>query len=325
MKIGVVGCGALGSYYGACLGRAGHETHFLLRSDFAVVREQGVTIETATGNFVARPRAAKHPDEIGVCDLVLIGLKTTANDRFADLLPPLVGPRTMLLTLQNGLGNEAALARLFPVEQILGGLCFVCLNRLRPGLVRHLGHGFVVLGEYLRPPQERTHALAAEFERAGVRCSVSENLEQAHWEKLVWNIPFNGLGVAGMVGWEAFHAGAVPPNWTRHTCLPTDELLADPRWESVVRGLMREVVAVAAALGYAIAHDTPDKMVERTRVMGAYRASTLVDFERGQPLELESLFFAPREAARNAGVATPLLDRLCAVLAELDARRTKPA
>jgi 2-dehydropantoate 2-reductase len=227
----------------------------------------------------------------------------------------------MVLTLQNGLGNEAALARLFPAGQILGGLCFVCLNRLRPGLIRHLGHGYVVLGEYLRPPQERTRALAAEFARAGVRCSVSENLEQAHWEKLVWNIPFNGLGVAGMVGWEAFQAGAVPANLTRRTCLPTDELLAEPRWESVVRGLMREVVTVAAALGHPIPHDTPDKMVERTRVMGAYRASTLVDFERGQPLELESLFLAPRDAARNAGVATPLLDRLCAVLAELDARR----
>lgn len=321
MKIGVVGCGALGSYYGACLWRTGHETHFLLRSDHAVVRAHGVAIETAAGDFVARPHAAQTPAEIGVCDLVLIGLKTTANHRFGELLPPLIGSQTLILTLQNGLGNETALARLFPAEQVLGGLCFVCLNRVAPGRIRHLGHGHVVLGEYLRPPLERTHALAAEFGRAGVKCSVSDNLERAHWEKLVWNIPFNGLGVAGAAGWEAFVNGAGPSGLARTPCLPTDELLADARWASAVRGLMNEVLAVAAALGHAIPSDTADKMIERTRGMGAYRASTLVDFERGQPLELESLFLAPRDAARQAGVKTPLLDRLCAVLAGLDARR----
>src|SRR5262245_37061115 len=124
MKIAVVGAGAVGSFYGAKLCRSGQDVHFLLRSDYDAVRRRGVFIRSPEGDFNVRPHCAKTPEAIGVSDLVLIGLKATANDQFLRLLPPLVGPHTAVLTLQNGLGNEAELAKLFPVEQILGGLCF---------------------------------------------------------------------------------------------------------------------------------------------------------------------------------------------------------
>ena len=99
MKIAVVGCGAVGSFYGAKLARAGHEVHFLLRSDYDAVRRQGVLIRSPEGDFQVRPQCARRPEEIGPAELVLIGLKTTANDQFAKLLPPLVGPATAVLTL----------------------------------------------------------------------------------------------------------------------------------------------------------------------------------------------------------------------------------
>ena len=128
------------------------------------------------------------PEEIGPCDVVLIGLKTTANAEFPRLLPPLVGPATAVLTLQNGLGNEEQLAKLFPSEQILGGLCFVCLNRTAPGVIRHMDHGLVVLGEFGRWPEPRTHEIAEHFRQAGVSCHVTDNLARSHWEKLCWNV-----------------------------------------------------------------------------------------------------------------------------------------
>src|SRR4026209_59876 len=103
MKIAVVGCGALGSYYGAKLCRDGQQVHFLLRSDYDRVRRHGVTIRSPEGDFNARPNCAREPEEFGTSDLVLIGLKTTANDQFSRLLPPLVGPTTAVVTLQNGL------------------------------------------------------------------------------------------------------------------------------------------------------------------------------------------------------------------------------
>lgn len=318
MKIAVVGCGALGSFYGARLCRDGHEVHFLLRSDYEVVRRRGLRVLSAEGDFHVQPKCARKPDEIGPCDLVLIGLKTTANDQFPRLLPPLVSSPTAVVTLQNGLGNEARLAALFGPEKILAGLCFVCLNRVEPGVVQHLAHGRIVLGEYQRWPEPRTHALATMIQHAGVPCKVTDNLQQAHWEKLIWNIPFNGLGVASAAGYEAVFAGRTTPDARLGPCLTTDALLGDSRWEALVRDLMREVIAIAQTLGLRVRDSLAEKQIANTRVMGAYRASTLIDYERRQPLELESMFLEPLRQAQSAGVATPRLASLCAVLTQLN-------
>jgi 2-dehydropantoate 2-reductase len=317
MKVAVVGCGAVGSFYGAQLCRAGHEVHFLLRSDFDMVRRKGVFIRSPQGHFHVQPKAACAPAEIGPSDLVLIGLKTTANDQLPHLLPPLLGPKSAVLTLQNGLGNEEQLAQLCPTEQILGGLCFVCLNRVAPGMIHHIDHGQIVLGEFQRWPEPRTHDIAALFRHAGVPCDVTANLERSHWEKLTWNVPFNGLGVASMAGFEAVMSGRCSPATPPGPCLTTDRLLGDPHWERLVRALMQEVIAAAGALGLAIPDAVAEKQMARTRTMGAYKPSTLIDFERGQPLELESLFLEPLRRGTGAGVALPRLQALSEVLRQL--------
>jgi len=320
MKIAMVGCGAVGGFYGASLARAGHEVHFLARSDYDVLRRDGILITSAQRVFRAWPEVARSPEEIGIADFVIVGLKTTANGCFGGLLQPLVGPATGILTLQNGLGNEEQLARLFPVAQILGGLCFVCLNRVRPAVVHHIAHGLIMLGEFQRPPEPRTHEVAAAFEGAGVPCRVTDNLARAHWEKLVWNIPFNGLGVAATAGREALENPPVDAAELRAVgpCLSTEDLLADSIWTLRIRELMLEVIAAANALGFDLSRQLADEQIDQTRAMGPYRASTLIDFERGQPLELNSLFLEPLRRARAAGVEMPKLSALCAVLCGLD-------
>jgi 2-dehydropantoate 2-reductase len=322
MKIAVVGCGAVGGFYGAKLAHAGAEVHFLLRSDYEAVRRHGLFIRSPKGDFRIHPKCARHADEIGPCDLVIIGLKTTANDQFPKLLPPLVVPSTAILTLQNGLGNEEKLVGLFSVGQVLGGLCFVCLNRLEPGIIHHIDHGRVVLGEFQRWPEPRTHDIAALFRNAGVSCTVTDNLARAHWEKLAWNIPFNGLGVASAAGFEAVLTGKWTEGKSLGPCLTTEKLLSDEQWSRILKELMLEVITAARALGFEIPDSIADKQIERTRSMGAYKASTLLDFERGLPLELESLFFEPLRQARNAGCQFPRLEALCKVLQQLDGART---
>jgi len=324
MKIAVVGCGAVGGYYGARLRRAGQEVHFLLRSDYDTVRRKGVTVHSVDGDFHVQPHCAGNPEEISVSDVVLIALKTTANGQFAKLLPPLVDPHTAVITLQNGLGNTELLAKLFPPEQILSGLCFVCLNRVEPGVIHHMDYGLIKLGAFQRPAGPRTRKLAVMFQDAGIPCEVTDNLAQAQWEKLVWNIPFNGLGVAGAAGYDAFaNSSCHSPPVTRHSgVLTTDRLLADPRWERLLRELMLEVIAAAGGLGFEIPVAYAEKQIERTRTMGAYKASTLLDFELGRPLELESMFLEPLRRAQSAGVAVPRLTRLCNVLRQLDPARS---
>jgi 2-dehydropantoate 2-reductase len=343
MKIAVVGCGAVGSFYGSKLARSGQTVHFLLRSDFDVVRRNGVSIRSPHGDYVARPKCARSPEEIGRCDLVIVALKSTANDSFPELLGPLVSDGTAIITLQNGLGNEEQLARSFPVEQILGGLCFVCLNRIAPGQILHIAHGKVVIGEFQRWPEPRTHEIAEMFRHSGVPCAVAADLEQAHWEKLVWNIPFNGLGVAGAAGYDLLAVAAEAarkmqkesdsreqavdlPNssapFSVGGCLTTEMLLTDARWEQVVRELMLEIIAVARAKKFAIPDELAADQIERTRSMGHYKASTLIDFERKLPLELNSLFLEPLRQARRAGIKAVWLEALCAVLERLEVNGT---
>jgi len=318
MKIGVVGCGALGSYYGAKLCQIGEDVHFLLRADYEVVRRNGVRVLSLCGDFTARPGCARRPEDIGICDLIIIGLKTTANDQFGPLVTPLVGANTMILTLQNGLGSEERLAALFGGEKVFGGLCFVCLNRLGPGVIAHLAHGRIMMGDFGRPAGPRVHAIAAMIRRTGTPCDVAENLLAAHWEKLIWNIPFNGLGVASSLGLDRFLHGPLDGARPSGACWTTNRLLDDPGWHKVVVELMAELIAAARACGIELAEDTIERQISRTREMGAYRASTLVDFEHGLPLELEALFLEPLRRARTARASVPLLERLCAVLTRLD-------
>ena len=316
MKIAVVGCGAVGSYYGGLLCRAGSEVHFLLRSDYEAVRRNGVQIQSPHGDFHFQPVAAQNPGEIGVADLVVIAIKTTANAELARLLPPLVGPKTCLITLQNGLGNEEVLEAIFPHNPILGGLCFVCLNRLEPGLIHHLAHGLIVLGPHNPEQQSDAQKVHDLFQHAGIPVRLSENLDKAHWEKLIWNIAFNGLGVAGAAGLAGLESGELPP--ALGPVLATDALLADPTWLDWVREIMREVISIGRARGHDIPWTDAAMQIERTQLMGRYLASTLIDFERGYPLELQSLFLAPLAKAHEAGLAVPRLEKLCRILAKLD-------
>jgi len=130
--------------------------------------------------------------------------------------------------------------------------------------------------------------------------------------------PLQRLGVAGVAGYEAVASGHLPAGSRRGPCLTTDRLLGDSAWARMVRELMLEVIRTARALGMDIGDKVADQNIARTRTMGAYKASTLLDFERGRPLELDSLFQAPLRQARQAGVPTPRLENLCRILDSLN-------
>lgn len=300
MKIAVVGAGAIGSYYGAKLAHAGSDVHFLLRGDFDHVREHGIHVRGRRDeNFhVQRVQCYRDTRDIGESDVVLIALKATSNDALLELLPPLIGEGTVLLTLQNGLGNEEFLARNFGAERVAGGLCFVCLNRVAPGMIDHYDIGRVAIGEFCRPPMERTRRIAGEFTRAGVRCDVVDDLVLERWRKLVWNVPFNGLAVTA--------GGADTSVILRHRDLRDDALT-----------LMREVIAAANACGFRLSESEAETQMKRTEKLGDYKPSTLVDYEAGRPLEVEAIWGEPLRRAVAAGCETPMLKVLHAILQRL--------
>lgn len=318
MKIAIIGSGAVGSYYGAKLCRDGHDVHFLCRSDFEAIRKKGISVRSPEGDFQVQPKCATDPREIGVSDLVIVALKATANEQLPHLLPPVTAKRSAVITLQNGLGVEEQVSAAVAPEQVLAGLAFVCLNRVAPGVVHHIAHGNIVLGEYGRHAYSRTREISFIFNRARIKCEVTNDLACSRWEKLVWNIPFNGLGVASAAGLEAVFTGRVDREAKRRPCLTTDRLIGEPYWAKAVNDLMAEIIAVARAQGHRIEDSLAQLQIQRTQTMGAYKPSTVIDFEQGKPIELQTLFLEPLRQAREAGVWTPRLEALGAVLSALN-------
>jgi len=235
MKIAIVGAGAIGSYYGARLAAAGNDVRFLLRSDFKYVRENGLKIESIHGDLeLLDARVYNDSREIGVVDLVIVAWKTTSNHFASEVLTPLVGKNTKILTLQNGLGNVEVYGELFGLDRVLAGLCFICCNRIAPGRVRHSSSGLIRMARAEGGIDACLESLIEIFKSAGIRCDGMDDLEKALWMKLVWNFPFNGLAIA---------EGGVD----------TEVLLKEKKLEPLVRKLMLEIIATGKALG----HDIP--------------------------------------------------------------------
>jgi 2-dehydropantoate 2-reductase len=291
-SVAVVGSGAIGLYYGGRLAAAGEDVRFLMRSDYDAISKDGLKVESVHGDFeIPRVQAFRSAGEIGPVDLVIVSWKATANHLLGPVLAPLLHANTQVLTLQNGLGNCEAIAEITGAERVLGGLCFVCINRISPGFVKHSAGGKISIGEWRPGIPGRAAEIANRFKAAGIPGSAVPNLEQAQWEKLVWNVPFNGLSVA---------EGGVT----------TDVLLASPEIEAEVRALMVEVVTAARALGLDLADEVIDFNIERTRPMGPYRTSSMIDFVEGREVEVGPIWQEPLRRAKAAGVPMPHLETL---------------
>ena len=288
----VVGSGAIGLYYGGRLAEAGGDVRFLARSDFEALSQNGIRAESVAGDFhLPRVEVFRSPEEIGPVDLVIVSWKATANGALAETLPPLLHEGTQVLTLQNGLGNCESIAEVVGAERVCGGLCFVCVNRTVPGRISHTAGGRLTIGEFSKGVTGRAEAMAARFREAKIPATATDDLLMAQWEKLVWNIPFNGLAVA---------EGGVT----------TDVLLSDARTENTIRELMWEVVTAARAQGIPLDGALVETNIERTRPMGPYRPSTMIDFMKGRELELGPIWEEPLRRANAAGVAAPALEKL---------------
>lgn len=304
-RIAIVGAGAIGLYFGGKLAHFGRDVHFLLRRDYEAIRKRGLRIWSKGENIhLPKVQAYRSTEEIGVCDLVIIAVKATANSEIPSLVRPLWGEKTIVLTLQNGLGNEEFFAGYFGSERVLGGLCFICLSRTEPGRIERFGSGRLAIGEFNHLPKPRTHDIAWEFKRCGVVCTVVADLARERWRKLIWNIPFNGLTIVA----GGTDVGAI---------------LANEALRQLALELMNEVIAIAKASGHKFSTSLPLEELNRTRTMGAFRPSTLGDFGAGRPLEIEAIWGEALRRAQAVGVETPRLKELYERLLALDHARRR--
>jgi 2-dehydropantoate 2-reductase len=305
-RIAIIGSGAVGSYYGGRLAEAGHDVSFLMRRDYLAVRKGGLIVTSPDGNFIlARPQVFQTSLEIGPADWVLCALKTTSIEEARALIQPCLGEKTRIMALMNGLGVEERFADWFGPERIFGGLAFTCINRGEPGRVHHLAYGPLTIGHFQNNPSELQIAESL-WAESKVKIIMAPSLLRARWEKLGWNIPFNGLAVT---------AGGIT----------TDLIVGNPDLRKAAHTLMEEVVLAGNAdLAAALEHVRIDgqalleKMFKLTDTMGPYKPSTLIDFLEGKPMEVEAMFGEPLKRADSLGVSIPQLTLLTALMRKLN-------
>ncbi|MGX1173850.1 putative 2-dehydropantoate 2-reductase [Pseudomonas sp. R151218B TE3479] len=306
-RIGMIGTGAIGGFYGVMLARAGFDVHFLLRSEFAAVAEAGLRIDSAVHGALALDpvQAYRSAADMPPCDWLLVGAKTTSNADLAPAIAQAAADGAKVLLLQNGLDVEDDLRPLLPDSlHLLGGLCLICVHRVGPGVIAHQALGAVNVGYHSGPCADQAQRMAIVeeaatlFRSAGIEAQAMPGLQQARWQKLVWNVPYNGLSVL---------LGA-----------STTPLMASDHSRELIQALMAEVVRGAQACGYHIAPGYAEYLFAMTEKMPDYWPSMHHDYSHKRPLELDAIYGRPLAAAKAAGCELPKIEALYQALAFMD-------
>ncbi|MYV89846.1 2-dehydropantoate 2-reductase [Streptomyces sp. SID1034] len=316
VKVAVVGAGAIGAYVGAALHRAGAEVHLIARGPhLAAMRRDGVRVISPRGDFTARPAATDDPREVGPVDFVLLGLKANSYAAAGPLVGPLLHDGTAVVAAQNGIpwwyfhglpgphtGRRiesvdpgGAVSATLPPARAIGCVVYAATEIESPGVVRHLEGTRFSIGEPDLTVSRRCLDFSEAMRAGGLKCPVEPDLRNDIWIKLLGNISFNPISAL---------ARATMAQICRHRGT-----------RSLVESMMRETLAVAAAVG---CH--PEISVER-RIAGAervgdHKTSTLQDLEKGKPLELDVLLSAVVELAGLTTTPVPTL-RAVHALADL--------
>ena len=297
----VIGTGGIGGYYGMKLAAAGFDVNFLFRSDYDAVLRDGYRLESVDGDvFLPAPRAYRSAEDMPRCDVILVCLKTTANSSLPSILKPLLHKASVVVLIQNGLLVEEELSSALPQARIIGATAFICSSRIAPAHISHTAYGALTLVPYSEGTQEVMAGIAEDMKSAGIKVELKDNYKSVRWRKLVWNIPYNGLSVA--LGSK------------------TDFLTFNPHSRALVRDLMMEVIAGAAACGVSIPESFADEMIAATEVMVPYKPSMRLDYDAHRPMEIRAMYANPvAEAARHC-CPMPKVEALMQLLSAIEER-----
>jgi 2-dehydropantoate 2-reductase len=282
LSYAIIGSGALGGYYGGRLAQAGKEVHFLFHNDYQYVKEHGLRVDSVQGDFLIKPvNSYKDTHQMPVCDVVFVCLKTINNHLLNDMLPPLLHKDSIVVLLQNGLGIEHDLAINFPDLSIAGGLAFMCSSKKGDGHIVHFDYGSIKIGSWQRKNSALLEQICEDLNQSKVPAELSSDLNQARWQKLVWNIPFNGLTVV--------------LNTT------TESLMKNPSSRQLIWELMVEVVEAGNHCGANISEDFAQNMMQITDKMTSYAPSMKLDWDAKRAMEIETIYRRPIRTALDAG------------------------
>jgi 2-dehydropantoate 2-reductase len=306
-----IGCGGVGGYYGACLQKAGFDVHFLVRSDYRFIKDNGLRVDSVRGGFTLRSvQVYATPENMPACDVTIVAVKATSNHLLPAILTHTVKKNGTVILLQNGMGQEELLARTVPAECILGGQAFLCSRKLGPGHIEHQDYGALTFAQFTPDGSpgggtERMRDAADDFRSAGLEVNLKDDLQAARWRKLVWNVPFNGLTVI--------------------LNSDTRQIMRFPQTRRLVEQLMVEIASASAAWNKPIERAFVDLMMDDTDRMIPYSPSMKLDFDNQREMEIEAIYGVPMRRAEQKNVAVPLIKMMHAQLSFLDSRHSSTA
>ncbi|MFI5327585.1 MAG: 2-dehydropantoate 2-reductase, partial [Candidatus Rokuibacteriota bacterium] len=309
-RVCVVGAGAIGTFLGTYLARAGADVSALARGKTAAaLRAHGFRFEEGGARLTASVRVAEETAALGPQDLVVLAVKGPSLPGLAPAIRPLLGPDTVVLTAMNGvpwwffhgLGGphdgaavravdpDGGIAAAIPMRHVIGCVVHATCSVQEPGLVKHgFGRGLII-GEPGGGTSGRVSTLADRLTAAGFEVTVSQRIQADVWYKLWGNMTMNPMSAL-----------------TGATC---DRLLDDPLLDRFTLAIMAEAAAIGERIGCPI-HQSGEERNAVTRKLGAFKTSMLQDVEAGKPLEIDGLLTAVSEIGRRVSVPTPSTDAL---------------
>jgi 2-dehydropantoate 2-reductase len=290
MKIAMMGSGGVGGFFGGRLAKAGCDVTFVARgAHLEALRANGLTIENEPqGNIhIPQVKVTADPASIGPVDLVILSVKLWDTDDAARAIAPIVGPKTAVLSLQNGVIKDDILRRHFGAGRVMGGVCYVATHISRPGVIHQTGTmQRVIVGEHDGRTSERARALHEALAASGVKAELSADVRRAIWEKYVF-----------LVGLSASTTSM------RKSLGP---IRSNPRTRAFLHDLMREVVAVGRAHGVALPENFADDRLAFADSLPADMTSSMHhDLDRGNPLEVDWLSGGVVQRGEAVGVPAP--------------------
>ncbi|MFZ5920338.1 MAG: 2-dehydropantoate 2-reductase [Chloroflexota bacterium] len=308
MKIAMFGTGGVGGYYGGLLAKHGHDVWFIARgAHLEAIRENGLQVKSIHGDFEVVPaQATDDPAAVGTVDLVIFCPKTYHTDEAALQLRPMIGSDTVVMSLQNGVDAAERIGAVIGMEHVIGGVTQVSSAVEAPGVIRQVSQfRRIIFGELDGTISGRVRSIEAALQGTGIAVEISEDISRALWTKLVFISAASGLGSL--------------------TRLPMGEYRSVPETRAMIIGLMREVEAVARALGVRLEADVVEKSLAfMDNAAPTIRASMQLDVEAGRRSEIESMIGVIGRKGRETGVPTPVADMIYASLlpVELKARQS---
>ena len=298
MRIGIMGSGGLGGYFGAKLAQGGADVHFIARgAHLQAMRREGLRIEGPEPLHVRDVKATDQPAEAGVMDFVLLGVKLWDTDKAIAQMRPMVGPQTAVISFQNGVLKDDYLRAAFAAKQVMGGVGYVATTISSPGVIRQTGPmQRLIFGEFDGSRSARGEALLAACLAGGINAELSSDILREIWQKYVFLVGLSGTTTT-----------------MRRTIGP---IRSHPQTRAFLEDVMREVIAVARAHGVGLPEDYLATAMQRADTVAPDMTSSMHhDLERGNPLEVRWLSGGVVELGRARGVATPCNRAIADILA----------